>query len=37
MGPRFNPREFHDYILAQGLLPPDLLKEAVTKHFTAPH
>ena len=34
MGTRFNPLEFHDYILAQGLLPPTLLKEAVTKHFT---
>jgi uncharacterized protein (DUF885 family) len=37
MGPRFNPLEFHDFILAQGLLPPKLLKEAVLKHFTATH
>jgi hypothetical protein len=35
MGSRFDAREFHDYILAQGLLPPALLKESVTKHFTA--
>jgi uncharacterized protein (DUF885 family) len=33
MGSRFNPREFHDYILAQGLLPPALLKAAVLEHF----
>jgi uncharacterized protein (DUF885 family) len=37
MGTRFNPLAFHDYILAQGLLPPNLLKEAVIKHFTAAH
>lgn len=35
LGARFNPREFHDFILAQGLLPPALLKEAVLKRFTA--
>jgi uncharacterized protein (DUF885 family) len=35
MGSRFNPREFHDYILAQGLLPPALLKAAVLEHFAA--
>jgi Bacterial protein of unknown function (DUF885) len=29
MGSRFNARDFHDFILAQGLLPPELLKEAV--------
>jgi hypothetical protein len=33
MGPRFNPRDFHDFILAQGLLPPELLKDAVLKQF----
>jgi hypothetical protein len=33
MGSRFNPLEFHDFILAQGLLPPALLKDAVLKHF----
>ena len=30
---RFNAREFHDFILAQGLLPPELLEEAVMKQF----
>jgi uncharacterized protein (DUF885 family) len=32
-GSRFSPREFHDFILAQGLLPPDLLREAVVARF----
>jgi uncharacterized protein (DUF885 family) len=31
MGSRFNAREFHDFILAQVLLPPELLKDAVLK------
>ncbi len=34
MGRRFSPLEFHDFILAQGLLPPALLKDAVLNHFT---
>lgn len=33
MGSGFSALEFHDFILAQGLLPPALLKEAVLKHF----
>ncbi len=33
MARRFNPLEFHDYILAQGLLPPALLKNVVLQHF----
>jgi uncharacterized protein (DUF885 family) len=33
MGSRFSAREFHDFILAQGLLPPELLKEAVLRQF----
>jgi uncharacterized protein (DUF885 family) len=33
MGEKFKAREFHDFILAQGLLPPDLLKEAVLSQF----
>ncbi len=31
MGSRFSAREFHDFILAQGLLPPELLKDVVLK------
>ena len=29
LGDRFDPLKFHDLILAQGLLPPDLLRKAV--------
>ncbi len=30
---KFNERAFHDYILGQGLLPPDLLAKAVLEDF----
>ena len=33
MGARFDQRKFHDFILAQGLLPPDLLRKAVLDDF----
>jgi hypothetical protein len=33
LGPRFSPQRFHDFILDQGLLPPDLLRRAVLEHF----
>jgi uncharacterized protein (DUF885 family) len=33
MNGRFEPREFHDFILDQGLLPPELLEEAVVERF----
>ena len=33
LGDKFNQREFHDFILAQGLLPPELLREAVLGEF----
>ena len=33
LGDRFNVREFHDFILAQGLLPPELLEQTVVKQF----
>lgn len=33
-GASFNARAFHDFVLAQGLLPPGLLREAVMAHFT---
>ena len=33
MGNKFSARDFHDFILAQGLLPPELLKEAVLRQF----
>jgi uncharacterized protein (DUF885 family) len=33
LGPKFNQKKFHDFILAQGLLPPDLMRDAVMKTF----
>ena len=33
MGASFNQQTFHDFVLAQGLLPPALMREAVTAHF----
>jgi uncharacterized protein (DUF885 family) len=33
LGSGFNQREFHDFILRQGLLPPDLLRTAVLAEF----
>ena len=33
---KFNQREFHDFLLAQGLLPPEVLANAVSKNFIAP-
>jgi hypothetical protein len=33
MGSRFNAKAFHDFILAQGLLPPHLLKKVVMEEF----
>ncbi|MGC1186542.1 MAG: DUF885 domain-containing protein [Candidatus Acidiferrales bacterium] len=33
LGPKFDQKKFHDFILAQGLLPPDLMRKAVMDHF----
>lgn len=33
LGDRFNQREYHDFILKQGLLPPELLRQAVLQEF----
>jgi len=33
LGDRFNQRKYHDFVLAQGLLPPDLLRTAVLDDF----
>jgi uncharacterized protein (DUF885 family) len=33
MGDQFDQREFHDFILEQGLLPPELLRAAVREKF----
>ncbi len=33
LGSKFNQKKFHDFILAQGLLPPDLMRDAVMNDF----
>jgi uncharacterized protein (DUF885 family) len=33
LGPKFDKKKFHDFILAQGLLPPDLMRKAVMEDF----
>jgi len=33
MGAKFNQREFHDFIISEGLLPPDMLRQAVRRDF----
>jgi uncharacterized protein (DUF885 family) len=33
LGTRFDQKRFHDFILAQGLLPPDLMRKAVMDDF----
>jgi uncharacterized protein (DUF885 family) len=33
LGAKFNQKDFHDFVLAQGLLPPDLLRQAVLGEF----
>jgi hypothetical protein len=37
LGTSFEPRRFHDLVLAQGLLPPDLLERAVMAELAPPH
>jgi len=33
LGTKFNQKKFHDFVLAQGLLPPDLMRKAVMEDF----
>jgi uncharacterized protein (DUF885 family) len=33
LGRKFDQQKFHDFILAQGLLPPDLMRKAVLEEF----
>jgi uncharacterized protein (DUF885 family) len=35
LGSRFKPQAYHDFIIRQGLLPPELLEKAVTEDFVA--
>jgi uncharacterized protein (DUF885 family) len=37
LGRRFDKQAFHDFILAQGLLPPALLRQAVLQSFVPAH
>jgi uncharacterized protein (DUF885 family) len=36
LGARFDQRKFHDFLLSQGLLPPDLMQRAVQQDFIKP-
>jgi uncharacterized protein (DUF885 family) len=33
LGPRFDRQKYHDFLLAQGLVPPRLLRAAVLEEF----
>ena len=33
LGDKFDLKAFHDFVLAQGLLPPSVLRAAVFEHF----
>jgi uncharacterized protein (DUF885 family) len=33
LGPKFDQKKYHDFLLAQGLLPPDLMRQAVMENF----
>ena len=33
---KFKDQEFHDFLLAQGLLPPEILAQSVVKYFIEP-
>jgi uncharacterized protein (DUF885 family) len=35
LGSKFDQKKFHDFILSQGLLPPDLMRKAVLEEFVA--
>ena len=35
LGPKFDRQRYHDFILSQGLLPPDVLSKAVLTEFVA--
>jgi Bacterial protein of unknown function (DUF885) len=36
LGSKFNVKEFHDFLLAQGLLPPDEMRKAVMEDYVRP-
>jgi uncharacterized protein (DUF885 family) len=37
MGAKFDQKKFHDFILSQGLLPPDLMRRAVLDEYVGSH
>jgi uncharacterized protein (DUF885 family) len=37
LGTKFDGQQFHDFILSQGLLPPDLMRKAVNEDFIPAH
>jgi uncharacterized protein (DUF885 family) len=37
LGAKFDGQQFHDFILSQGLLPPDLMRKAVNEDFIPAH
>jgi hypothetical protein len=36
LGDRFDEHAYHDFVIGEGLLPPDLLEQAVMERFVAP-
>jgi uncharacterized protein (DUF885 family) len=36
LGQKFHPQSYHDFIVAQGLLPPELLEKAVIEGYVKP-
>jgi uncharacterized protein (DUF885 family) len=36
LGAKFDAQSFHDFIVAQGLLPPELLEQAVMEYYVKP-
>jgi uncharacterized protein (DUF885 family) len=35
LGERFDAGSYHDFVVSQGLLPPDLLEQAVMERYVA--
>jgi len=33
LGPKFDRLKYHDFLLAQGMLPPSLMRQAVMEEF----
>ena len=36
LGARFEEGAYHDFVIGEGLLPPELLEQAVMERFVAP-